>query len=63
MRITYVGPHRPGVDVPELGMAAVYNTPIEVPDELAHRLLRQQTNWAEAKPEKPAKTKSSEEGD
>lgn len=64
MRITYVGPFR-AVEVPTLGLTAVHGTPIEVPDESAKRLLRQPSNWAEAKPEKPepkTKTKDTSEG-
>lgn len=63
MRITYVGPYR-AVDVPSIGMTASRDVPIEVPDEAAKQLLRQKSNWSEAKPEPKARpTTKAEEAD
>jgi hypothetical protein len=55
--IQYIGPHAHGVEVDELPWLPVIerDVPTEVPEEIALRLLQQETNWVESKPAKGGK--------
>ena len=65
MEVVYVGPHAEGVDISDAQHVDRFgnpyhlpdvkrDTPVEVPDEVAQRLLQQYTNWVEADPPKKA---------
>ena len=65
MQVVYVGVHAEGVDISDaqhvdrLGNSYYLpdvkrDVPVEVPDEVAKRLLQQYTNWVEADPPKKA---------
>jgi hypothetical protein len=52
VRITYIGPSD-AVEIPDPPLLAVRGEPVEVPDELAKRLL-EQSCWTAASESKPA---------
>lgn len=56
MQIVYVGPHD-GVEVLEIWDPPVVtpNTPIDVPEDVANRLLQQPNNWQAVKTPAPKK--------
>lgn len=56
MQIVYVGPHD-GVEVLEIWDPPVVtpNTPIDVPEDVANRLLQQPDNWQAVKTPAPKK--------
>jgi hypothetical protein len=56
MRIVYDGPFDE-VEVPDGGFVAARGEPVDAPDDVAARLLEQDT-WSEALAEKPAGGKS-----
>lgn len=56
MQLIYVGPHD-GVEVLEIPDPPIVqpNTPIDVPDDIANRLLQQTENWQAVKADKKEK--------
>lgn len=52
--VVYDGPFE-AVEVPEAGIVAERGKPVDVDEEIAARLLEQDT-WREAKPKTPQKT-------
>lgn len=64
MKITYVGPHREGVEIAVTGQECQYQETIEVSDELGAALLEQgPDNWitaASAPKGKPSTTTTPE---
>lgn len=56
LKITYVGPHADGVEVPALEVVVAQGETIEVAeDELALSLLEQPDNWAPVSPSAASK--------
>lgn len=54
MNIVYVGPHS-AVWIRDIGIDATRGEPVDVPDELATRLLEQPGNWREPTPTRGTK--------
>jgi flagellar biosynthesis/type III secretory pathway protein FliH len=64
MQIVYVGPHD-GVEVLEIPDPPIVqpNTPIDVPDDIANRLLQQTENWARPESSKERAAREKREAD
>lgn len=61
-RVTYVGPHTEGVEIPGVGEVA-HGGSIDVSEPLAASLLEQASNWQPTRAAKTTTTKTAADGE